>query len=67
MVGDIYSAFNGEGAGKFDDIEKITMFADYRVPQTLIKYDVIVYSENLKNKILKGEVLEHGGREEVIS
>jgi hypothetical protein len=32
-VADLWAAFNGEGFGQFDDIEKITMFADYRVPR----------------------------------
>jgi hypothetical protein len=30
FVGDVYGAFKGLGLGRFDDIDKITMFADYR-------------------------------------
>jgi hypothetical protein len=30
FVGDVFGAFNGQGLGQFDDIDKLTMFADYR-------------------------------------
>jgi hypothetical protein len=33
LVGDVYACFRGEGLGYFADIDTITMFADYRVPQ----------------------------------
>lgn len=33
LVGDIWACYRGDGLGHFDDIVKITMFADYRVPQ----------------------------------
>lgn len=65
LVGDIYSAYRGEGIGAFDNIEKITMFADYRVPQILYALGVMEYSENLKTMIKEGKVLEHGGIHEV--
>lgn len=41
------------------------MFADYRVPQILVNYEVLIYSENLKEKIQKNNILVHGGNEEV--
>ena len=44
LVGDIWGAFKGQGLGKFEDIDKITMFADYRVPQILLELDILVYS-----------------------
>ena len=31
--------------------EKLTMFADYRIPQILRQYEIIEYSEELCNKI----------------
>jgi hypothetical protein len=30
LIGDIWACFQGEGLGAFDDIDTITMFADYR-------------------------------------
>lgn len=35
LVADIWACFNGEDFGEFHDIDKITMFADYRIPQIL--------------------------------
>src|SRR4051794_25804812 len=32
LVADLWACFQGEGVGAFPDIDKITMFADYRVP-----------------------------------
>lgn len=66
LVGDLWGAFKGESYGKFTDVGKLTMFADYRVPQTLIQLNIIEYSEELKKKILNKEVLAHGGVEEVM-
>lgn len=30
LVGDIWACFEGQEFGRFDDIDSITMFADYR-------------------------------------
>jgi len=35
LIGDIFGKFNGEGLGEFNDIDQLTMFPDYRVPQIL--------------------------------
>jgi len=32
LIADIYAAFQGKGFGEFHDIDKLTMFPDYRVP-----------------------------------
>lgn len=37
----------GKGHGSFEDIDAITMFADYRVPQTLLYFGVLTYSDVL--------------------
>jgi hypothetical protein len=41
------------------------MFPDYRVPQILVEYKVMVYSENLKNHILAKNIINSGSPEEV--
>ena len=33
LAGDIWGALKGRGLGSFSDVHKLTMFADYRVPQ----------------------------------
>ena len=34
LVADLWQLFEGRGLCAFDDIDSITMFADYRVPQS---------------------------------
>ena len=60
FVADIWACFNGESWGAFRDIDKITMFADYRVPQILASLGCIGYSPPLQQLIAEGAVLESG-------
>ncbi|KAF2832764.1 hypothetical protein CC86DRAFT_364805 [Ophiobolus disseminans] len=60
FVADIWAAFDGEGYGAFTDIDKITMFADYRIPQMLHSQGVIWYCPPLENKIRRLEPIESG-------
>ncbi len=47
FVGDLYGSFDGQGLGRFDDIEQLTMFADYRVPQLLRAEAILEYNTRL--------------------
>ncbi|KAJ2546007.1 hypothetical protein EV175_005756 [Coemansia sp. RSA 1933] len=47
LVADIWACFEGEGLGRFYDIDGITMFADYRVPQALCHFGALEYSPRL--------------------
>lgn len=49
----------------FHDMDQLTMFADYRVPQILRAMGVLQYSAALAQKIDSGEELPAGGAEEV--
>jgi hypothetical protein len=51
LIGDIFGKFNSSGMGEFNDIDQLTMFPDYRVPQILEAEEVFVYSEYLKQII----------------
>lgn len=55
LVGDIWACFRGEGLGRFDDLEKITMFADYRVPQVLVHFGALEYSDEMMATLRAGE------------
>jgi hypothetical protein len=55
LIGDIWAHFRGKGPGEFKDIDQLTMFADYRVPQTLRHWGVLKYSEELERIILAKE------------
>lgn len=54
LVGDIWACYKGDGLGKFDDIDKITMFADYRVPQVLVHFGALEYSKELMEILNSG-------------
>jgi len=53
FVADLWAAFGGETFGQFEDIDNITMFADYRVPQKLRSLGALNYSPPLEDVIRK--------------
>lgn len=65
LIGDIWSCFRGDGIGKFVDIDKITMFADYRVPQVLCHFGALEYSKELLSTLNNDTILKNGCPEEV--
>lgn len=60
FVADVWACFGEEGYGRFHDIDKITMFADYRVPQILNSMGALYYSPKLVSAITRKEVLKSG-------
>lgn len=65
VVADIWGCFEGKGLGYFSNIDELTMFADYRVPQTLEYFEVLSYSSDLKEKLLNSVVFPNGSKYEV--
>lgn len=65
LVADIWACFQGEGYGAFKDIDKITMFADYRVPQILNTMGCIFYSPTLNEVVKEKKVIESGSSWEI--
>ncbi|KAL5515758.1 hypothetical protein EMCRGX_G000974 [Ephydatia muelleri] len=65
FAADVWSRFGGKGVGEFDDIDSITMFADYRVPQCLCYLGVLEYSSELRGRLRAGQHLPVGSEEEV--
>ena len=53
VVADIWACFDGQGLGDFSDIHSVTIFADYRIPQALVYFGLLEYSENLMNVLLE--------------
>ena len=43
LVADLWQLFEGNGLCEFSDIDEITMFADYRVPQSLQYFEALQY------------------------
>jgi hypothetical protein len=64
-VADIWACFNGEDYGDFSDIDKVTMFADYRVPQILNSLGCLWYSPSLESTIRRHAIIESGHSWEV--
>ncbi|KAJ0399011.1 hypothetical protein P43SY_008331 [Pythium insidiosum] len=66
LIGDVWAAYGRRetGVASFHDIGKLTMFADYRVPQVLRPEGVLVYSDELaalvdsKTEIAAGSEME---------
>ena len=45
FIADLWGMNEGKGIGRFEDIEALTMFADYRVPQSLQYFGALKYSD----------------------
>ncbi|KAL6235811.1 hypothetical protein BDW75DRAFT_128083 [Aspergillus navahoensis] len=65
LVADLWACFDGNGYGEFQDIDKITMFADYRIPQMLHYLGCLMYSPSLENRIRKQEEIPSGSNWEI--
>ncbi|XP_041350391.1 queuosine salvage protein-like [Gigantopelta aegis] len=65
LVADLWGCFGGEDLGEFDDIDTITMFADYRVPQSLVYFGAMKYSDQLMDVLHKDMLFKSGDRMEV--
>ena len=64
-VADLDRAFGGEGWGRFEDLQELTLFADNLVPHVLRCHGVLVYEESLAQRIELGGLLEVGSKPEV--
>lgn len=65
LVADLWACFEGSSYGEFRNINGITMFADYRVPQILHHWGVLEYSDALMLKLVGREDLAQGCEMEV--
>src|SRR5258708_37655145 len=64
-VADLHGSFGGKVWGAFTNLDKLTIFADYKLPQVLRQYDVLAYHANLAERVDNQELLEPGGEAEV--
>jgi len=65
LVADLFGAFEGEGYGEFFDLDQLTIFADYKLPQVLRHYHVLEYDEHLSQIVDQYIHCAPGGPEEV--
>lgn len=65
FVADLHGAFGGEQWGRFQDMDRLTAFADYKLPQVLRQAGILCYAPSLARKVDERLLLEAGGPEEV--
>lgn len=65
FAADLHGAFDGKDQGAFQDMDQLTAFADYKLPQVLRHARVLRYSGVLGEKVDQEVLLEPGSREEV--
>ena len=62
---DLSQAFEGQGPGRFKDLDQLTLFADNLVPHVLRMEGVLIYEESLVERINQGDLIPVGSEEEV--
>lgn len=65
LVADLWACFNGESYGEFRDIDKITIFADYRIPQILISLGALYCCPGIITAMKDKKTIESGSTWEV--
>ncbi|OAL23713.1 hypothetical protein AYO20_10918 [Fonsecaea nubica] len=60
FVADVWACFQGTSYGAFSDIDNLTMFADYRIPQMLQGLHCLLYSPRLESRISRREMITAG-------
>jgi hypothetical protein len=65
LVSDLYGAYGGEGLGRFTDLDHLTAFADYKLPQVLRHMGILTYRESLAEKVDHRFLFPPGSQEEV--
>ena len=51
VVTDVWGAFDGKDWGEFDNIDELTAFADYKLPQILRAWGILKYAPSLARKV----------------
>ncbi|XP_039887619.1 queuosine salvage protein isoform X1 [Simochromis diagramma] len=65
LVADYWGLMAARGQGDIINMDWLTMFADYRVPQALVYLGALRYSDTLMQTLKNGELLSSGDRREV--
>lgn len=65
LCADLWGTFGGEGPGELRDLEWLTAFADYKLPQLLWAEGALELHPALARRLRRGEELRPGSSEEV--
>ena len=64
-VADIHGTFAGQRWGDLSDLDHLTVFADYKLPQLLRREGALVYAPDLAARVDRMELLPPGSPEEL--
>lgn len=64
-VADLHSAFDGKQWGAFSDLDQLTAFADYKLPQVLRHHHILEYSPTLAQRVDTKKLIAQGSEEEI--
>jgi hypothetical protein len=62
---DLYGAFEGRWWGQFEDMDRLTAFADYKLPQVLRHLEILHYHDALAQRVDRKVPLVAGSPEEI--
>lgn len=61
----LYGRFRNKGLFKIKDINELTVFADYVLPQSLRDLGILVYEDSLAERVDNYQLIEPGSQEEL--
>jgi hypothetical protein len=65
LVSDLHGIYAGQGLGAFSDLDRLTAFADYKIPQVLREAGILVYSPSLAETVDQQALIPPGDPREV--
>jgi hypothetical protein len=65
LCADLHGALGGKGWGRFHDMDKLTAFADYKLPQVLRNLGILLYAEPLSGRVDSMDQIDPGSPEEI--
>ncbi len=65
LIADLHGALGGIEFGAFDDLDQLTAFADYKVPQILRQFGILRYHPGLAETIRRYELIPPGDEREI--
>src|SRR5690606_21911640 len=65
LAADLFGTFGGQGLGRFNDLDQLTAFADYKVPQVLHQLGILRSSPELQYDLHRHRELEPGSQPEL--
>jgi hypothetical protein len=65
LVADLWGSFGGKGWGEFRNLDQLTSFADYKLPQILRAWGMLAYDDALTRKIDRRRELPQDSAEEI--